>query len=82
MSVLVFVEDADDLALQALTFARAYDAEVDAIAFGAAPPITSACLPWPSGTTRRSRSSRGAGRSGATRSTGFLRARSLAGTDG
>jgi electron transfer flavoprotein alpha subunit len=40
MSVLVFVEDADDLALQALTFARAYDAEVDAIAFGDAPPIT------------------------------------------
>ena len=40
MSVLVFVEDADELAQQALTFARAYDAEVDAIAFGAAPAIT------------------------------------------
>ena len=40
MSVLVFVEDADDLAQQALTFARAYDAEVDAIAFGAAPAVT------------------------------------------
>ncbi len=40
MSVLVFVEDADELALQALTFARAYDDDVDAIAFGAAPAIT------------------------------------------
>jgi len=40
VSVLVFVEDADELAQQALTFARAYDAEVDAIAFGDAPAIT------------------------------------------
>ena len=45
-------------------------------------PITSACLPCPSGTTSRSRSSLGAARSGASRSTGFLRARSLAGTEG
>ena len=40
MSVLVFLEDADDLALQALTFARAYADEVDAIAFGEAPAVT------------------------------------------
>jgi electron transfer flavoprotein alpha subunit len=40
MSVLVFVEDADDLALQALTFARAYDDEVDAVAFGEAPAVS------------------------------------------
>ena len=40
MSVLVFIEDADELAQQALTFARAYGAEVDAIAFGAAPAVT------------------------------------------
>ncbi len=40
MSVLVFIEDADELAQQALTFARAYDTEVDAIAFGAAPAVT------------------------------------------
>ena len=40
MSVLVFVEDAEELAQQALTFARAYDSEVDAIAFGEAPAIT------------------------------------------
>jgi electron transfer flavoprotein alpha subunit len=40
MSVLVFIEDADELAQQALTFARAYDDEVDAIAFGAAPAVT------------------------------------------
>jgi electron transfer flavoprotein alpha subunit len=40
MSVLVFVEDAGELAQQALTFARAYDGEVDAIAFGDAPAIT------------------------------------------
>ena len=40
MSALVFVEDADELAQQALTFARAYDTDVDAIAFGAAPAIT------------------------------------------
>jgi electron transfer flavoprotein alpha subunit len=40
MSVLVLVEDADDLALQALTFARAYDGEVDAVAFGEAPAVS------------------------------------------
>jgi electron transfer flavoprotein alpha subunit len=40
VSVLVFLEDSDDLAQQALTFAHAYDGEVDAIAFGAAPAIT------------------------------------------
>jgi electron transfer flavoprotein alpha subunit len=40
MSVLVVLEDGDELARQALTFARAYDAEVDAIAFGAAPAVT------------------------------------------
>jgi electron transfer flavoprotein alpha subunit len=40
MSVLVFVEGADDLSLQALTFARRYDPGVDAIAFGDAPAIT------------------------------------------
>jgi electron transfer flavoprotein alpha subunit len=40
MSILVFVEDGDDLAQQALTFARGQDAEVDAIAFGAAPAIS------------------------------------------
>jgi electron transfer flavoprotein alpha subunit len=40
VSVLVFVEDADELAQQALTFARAHDSEVDAIAFGAAPAVT------------------------------------------
>jgi electron transfer flavoprotein alpha subunit len=40
MSVLVFVEDADELAQQALTFARGYDGEVDAIAFGSAPAVT------------------------------------------
>jgi electron transfer flavoprotein alpha subunit len=39
MSVLVFVEDADELAQQALTFARRYDPEVDAIAFGTAPAL-------------------------------------------
>jgi electron transfer flavoprotein alpha subunit len=39
VSVLVFVEDDGELAQQALTFARAYDGEVDAIAFGAAPAI-------------------------------------------
>jgi electron transfer flavoprotein alpha subunit len=40
MSVLVFLEDADDLALQALTFARAYNGEVDAVAFGEAPAVS------------------------------------------
>jgi len=40
VSVLVFVETADELSQQALTFARRYAPEVDAIAFGAAPAIT------------------------------------------
>ena len=40
MTTLVFVEDADDLAQQALTFARRYDGEVDAVAFGSPPPIS------------------------------------------
>ena len=40
MSVLVFVEDAGELAEQALTFARGLNGEVDAIAFGAAPAVT------------------------------------------
>jgi electron transfer flavoprotein alpha subunit len=44
MSVLVLIEhvdgEPDELSLQALTFARAYDADVDAIAFGAAPALT------------------------------------------
>ena len=40
MSVLVFVEAADDLALQALTFARRYDGDVDAVAFGDAPAVS------------------------------------------
>jgi electron transfer flavoprotein alpha subunit len=40
VSILVLLEGADELALQALTFARAYDTEVDAIAFGDAPAIT------------------------------------------
>jgi electron transfer flavoprotein alpha subunit len=40
MSVLVLVEDSGELAQQALTFARAYDGEVDAIAFGEAPALT------------------------------------------
>jgi electron transfer flavoprotein alpha subunit len=40
VSVLVFVEDGGELAQQALTFARAYDGEVDAIAFGAAPAVS------------------------------------------
>jgi electron transfer flavoprotein alpha subunit len=40
VNTLVLVEGADELALQALTFARAYDGEVDALAFGSAPPIT------------------------------------------
>jgi electron transfer flavoprotein alpha subunit len=39
VSALVFVEDAGELAQQALTFARGYDGEVDAIAFGEAPAI-------------------------------------------
>jgi electron transfer flavoprotein alpha subunit len=40
VSVLVFVEDAGDLVQQALTFARRYDPEVDAVAFGTAPALT------------------------------------------
>jgi electron transfer flavoprotein alpha subunit len=39
MSTLVFLEAADDLGLQALTFARAYDPQVEAIAFGEAPAV-------------------------------------------
>ena len=45
-------------------------------------PRISACLPWPGGTISRSFSSRASGRSGVLVSTGFCRARSLAGTDG
>ena len=45
-------------------------------------PRISACLPGPPGTTSRSFSRRGCGRSGELLSTGFWRARSLAGTDG
>jgi electron transfer flavoprotein alpha subunit len=37
--VLVLLEGADDLSLQALTFARRYDPEVDAIAFGEPPAV-------------------------------------------
>jgi electron transfer flavoprotein alpha subunit len=37
---LVLVEAADELALQALSFARRYDAEVDVIAFGEAPKVS------------------------------------------
>jgi electron transfer flavoprotein alpha subunit len=44
VSVLVFVEhvggEADELSLQALTFARRYDDEVGVVAFGAAPALT------------------------------------------
>jgi electron transfer flavoprotein alpha subunit len=40
VSVLVFIEDADELAQQALTFARGYGDDVDAIAFGEAPAIS------------------------------------------
>jgi electron transfer flavoprotein alpha subunit len=40
MSMLVFIEDGGDLDRQALTFARAYGGEVDAIAFGSAPEVT------------------------------------------
>ena len=39
MSTLVFIEDGDELAQQALSFARAYGDEVDAIAFGSAPSV-------------------------------------------
>ena len=37
---LVLVEAADDLALQALSFARRYDGEVDVIAFGEPPAVS------------------------------------------
>jgi electron transfer flavoprotein alpha subunit len=37
---LVLLEAADDLALQALSFARRYDGEVDVIAFGEAPAVS------------------------------------------
>jgi electron transfer flavoprotein alpha subunit len=40
MSVLVFIEDADELAQQALTFARGFGGDVDAVAFGSAPAVT------------------------------------------
>jgi electron transfer flavoprotein alpha subunit len=40
VSTLVLLEDGGELAQQALTFARAYDGEVDAIAFGDAPAVT------------------------------------------
>ncbi len=40
MSVLVFIEDGDELAQQALSFARSYGGEVDAIAFGSAPEVS------------------------------------------
>jgi len=40
VSVLVFIEDGDELAQQALSFARAYGGEVDAIAFGSAPEVS------------------------------------------
>jgi electron transfer flavoprotein alpha subunit len=40
VTVLVFLEAADDLGLQALTFARRQHPDVDVIAFGAAPAVT------------------------------------------
>jgi len=40
MSVLVFIEDGDELAQQALSFARSYGGAVDAIAFGSAPEVS------------------------------------------
>jgi electron transfer flavoprotein alpha subunit len=39
MSTLVFLEGADDVALQTLTFARRYDAGAEVVAFGDAPPV-------------------------------------------
>ena len=42
---------------------------------GAPSPRISACFPWPSGTTKRSFSSRASGRAGVLVSTGFERAR-------
>jgi electron transfer flavoprotein alpha subunit len=41
MSVLVFLEAADDLGLQALTFARRYDPDVEVVAFNEAPGVAS-----------------------------------------
>jgi electron transfer flavoprotein alpha subunit len=40
VTVLVLLEDADELAQQALTFARRYDPDVDAVAFGSPPAVT------------------------------------------
>jgi electron transfer flavoprotein alpha subunit len=39
MSTLVFLESADDLGLQALSFARRYDPAVEVVAFGEAPGV-------------------------------------------
>jgi electron transfer flavoprotein alpha subunit len=39
VSTLVFLDGADELALQALTFARRYDAGAEVVAFGEAPPV-------------------------------------------
>jgi electron transfer flavoprotein alpha subunit len=39
VSTLVFLEAADDLGLQALTFARRYDPAVEVVAFGEAPQV-------------------------------------------
>lgn len=39
MSTLLFLEAADDLGLQALTFARRYDPEAEVVAFGEAPQV-------------------------------------------
>lgn len=39
MSTLLFLEAADDLGLQALTFARRYDPEAEVVAFGEAPRV-------------------------------------------
>jgi electron transfer flavoprotein alpha subunit len=39
MSTLVFLEAADDLGLQALSFARRYDPAVEVVAFGEAPQV-------------------------------------------
>ena len=39
MSTLVFLEGADELALQALTFARRYDPGAEVVAFGEAPDL-------------------------------------------
>src|SRR5262245_20819925 len=39
MSTLVFLEAADDIGLQTLTFARRYDAQAEVVAFGEAPQV-------------------------------------------